>query len=235
MTRARFTEIIAVAALAASLAGLTACGSKTSKSAPAASASANQAASTSPSTTPTPSTSSSTSPSTTTIAALLASFGPGDVTVDHMPTADPLWVARVQTENQQHDSPYRATDPKLLNLMALVDEAAREKDTTALARLCTKNCDAHQQAALWAKPGVLDQLSSLIEHAPMGQGTLLPDFLLAKTDTSFGSADDTTYGKLVSTASPAAYFANGGIWTQFQFGTGGTDVAQQHWTGIDNQ
>jgi hypothetical protein len=242
MARVRFAEIVVGAALAASLA---ACGGSTSTptAAPAASTSTGQAALTSPTTTapPTTTTSDTTTPAaaassttpqgTKTVGALLAAFGPGDITVKHMPTADPSWLARVQTENQQYKVP-QATDPKVLNLMALVDEAAREKDTTALARLCTKDCDVKQQTTLWAKPGVLDQLSSLIEKAPMGEGTVLPDFLLFRMDDSFHGADDTAYGKLVGVASPAAFFAKGGIWTTFQNGTGGPDVMEQHWTGI---
>ena len=47
--------------------------------------------------------------------------------------------------------------------MALVDEAAREGDTTGLTRLCAMDCDPKVQAPLWQKPGTLAQLSSLIE------------------------------------------------------------------------
>lgn len=34
-----------------------------------------------------------------TIGSLLAGFPAGAITVDHMPTADPAWLARVQTES----------------------------------------------------------------------------------------------------------------------------------------
>lgn len=239
MARMRLAEIVVAAAV---VGGLAACGASASTPAatPAAGTSTGQAAPTSPTmTTPpatdatVPSAAASNAPSqgAETIGTLLAAFGPGDITVNHMPTADPSWLARVQTENQKYKVP-QATDPKVLNLMALVDEAAREKDTSSLALLCTKDCDAKQQTVLWAKPGVLDQLSSLIEKAPMGEGTVLPDFLLFRKDDAFHSADDTAYGKLVGVNSPAAFFADGGIWTAFQNGTGGPDVMVQHWTGI---
>ena len=237
MVRARIAEIVAVAALAGSLA---ACGSSTStgQTAPAP-APTSSAVTTPPATaaTPGPATSSATDPSrpasgAPTVGALLAAFGSGDITAKHMPTADPSWVARVQTENQRYKVP-QATDPKVINLMALVDEAAREKDTTALARLCSKDCDAKKQAALWAKPGALDLLSSLIEKAPMGEGTVLPDFLLFRNDDAFHNADDTAYGKLAGVDSPTAFFAKeGGLCTSFQNGTGGPGL-EQRWMGLE--
>lgn len=233
MVRVRIAEIAAVAALAGSLA---ACGSSTSagQAAPASSTATTTPAAAA---TPDPATSPSADPSepasgATTVGALLAAFGSGDITAKHMPTADPSWVARVQTENQQYKVP-QAHDPKVINLMALVDEAAREKDTTALARLCSKDCDAKKQAALWAKPGALDLLSSLIEKAPMGEGTVLPDFLLFQNDDAFHHADDTAYGKLVGVDSPTAFFTKeGGLWTSFQNGTGGAGL-EQRWMGLE--
>lgn len=232
MARVRIGEVVAVAAVAASLA---ACSSSTSKpSATAAPTATPPAAASSTTSDPTSvSTSSSNSSGGSTIASLLAGFGAGDITTTHMPTADSTWVARIQTENQKYKVP-EATDTKVLNLMALVDEAAREKDTTSLARLCSKDCDPKQQAVLWAKPGALDLLSSLIEKAPMGEGTVLPDFLLFRNDPSFHNADDTAYGKLYDVTSPTAFFAkDGGVWTSFQNGTGGTSV-EQRWMGLQN-
>lgn len=225
MARARFTYTVATTALAGSLA---ACGSTSTPkaAAPTSTSSSSAAQPSAPA-----ADSSSTTSGTGTIGALLAHFGTGDITVKHMPTADPAWVARVQTENQQYKVP-QATDHKVLNLMALVDEAAREKDTKSLARLCTRDCDAKQQAVLWAKPGNLEKLSSLIEKAPMGEGTVLPNFLIFNQDDAFHSADETAYGKLVGARSPKAFFAAGGIWTTFQNGTGGQGVMEQHWTGI---
>lgn len=230
MARTRMAGIVAVAALAWSLA---ACDSSTSTGQTTPTSAATTAPTTAAATgTTSPATASSTTASDAKVGALLAAFGPGDVTAKHMPTADPSWVARVQTENQQHKVP-QATDPKVLNLMALVDEAAREKDTTALARLCSQDCDAKQQAALWAKPGALDLLSSLIEKAPMGEGTVLPDFLLFKNDDAFHNADDTAFGKLYGVTSPTAFFAKeGGVWTSFQNGTGGPGL-EQHWMGLE--
>ncbi|ACU75128.1 hypothetical protein Caci_6274 [Catenulispora acidiphila DSM 44928] len=231
MARVRFVEIVAVTALVGGLAACSSSSTSTGKSATGAPSTSATGGAAAPSTTATATASSTASQGTATIAGLLAAFGTGDITVKHMPTADPAWVARVQTENQQQKVP-QATDPKVLNLMALVDEAAREKDTASLARLCTKDCDAKQQAAIWAKPGVLDQLTSLIEKAPMGEGTVLPDFVLFKPDTAFHTADETAYGKLVGATSPAGFFANGRIWTSFQNGTGGPGAMEQHWTGI---
>ena len=167
-----------------------------------------------------------------TIAAVLAAFGSGPITGQHMPKADATWLARVQqnkTPSLQHGD-----TTKILNLMALVDEAAREKDTTSLARLCGDVCDPKVQLPLWQKPGTLELLSTLIEQGPFNsQGAVLPDFMFSASDTSFSTAADTAFGKAVGVDSPAAYFkkypsANA---TAFQNGSGGLDL-QVEWTGL---
>lgn len=166
-----------------------------------------------------------------TIAAVLTAFGSaGPITTDHMPTADPAWLARVQTES----TPIPVSiDPKVRNLMALVDEAAREQDTTSLARLCGGDCDPAKQAALWAKPGVLHTLTQLIEQGPLGDATLLPAFASFADSTTFdgGGEPAIAFGKLVGADSPKAYFAAGGIATSFQNGSGGVGLKQE-WMGV---
>lgn len=67
----------------------------------------------------------------------------------------------------------------------------------------------------------------------MGEGTVLPDFLLFKNDGAFRTADDTAFGKLAGVNSPTAFFAKeGGIWTSFQNGTGGAGM-EQRWMGLE--
>lgn len=231
------TAATAAIALVAGLAGCSSDGSKAGLpvAQPTTTAAASTSApSTAPSTVSTP-TSASTASSANggqTIAAVLAAFGAGPITGRHMPTADAAWIARVQQNKTPALRDGDAT--KILNLMALVDEAAREKDTTSLARLCADVCDPKAQAPLWQKPGTLDLLSTLIEQGPFGgEGAVLPDFEFFPSNTSFGNAPDTVFGKVVGVDSPAAYFkkypaANA---TAFQNGSGGTNL-QVEWTGV---
>lgn len=167
-----------------------------------------------------------------TINAVLAGFSAGAITVDHMPTADPAWVARVQTEGSKEGGGDKVTDPKLLNLMALVDEAAREKSLTALKRLCSGDCLPEKQVALWQKPGALETLSTLIEKTHRTEGELLPGFVLVGGD-SFGDADSAADGKVLGASSPKDYVSvHGGLATSFASGTGGQNPAPEHWTGL---
>lgn len=216
----------AAIALAAGLAGCSSDGSKVGQ--PVA-----QPTTTSTASAGAPSTAPTTGPVSggQTIAAVLAAFGAGPITGEHMPTADAAWVARVQ----QNRTPALGGNPtKMLNLMALVDEAAREKDTSSLARLCADVCDPKAQAPLWQKPGTLELLSALIEQGPFGgQGAVLPDFELFASDTSFSNAPDAAFGKAMGVDSPAAYFkkypyANA---TAFQNGSGGPGL-QVEWAGL---
>jgi len=149
-----------------------------------------------------------------------------------MPTANPAWVARVQTESSEEASNGdKITDPKLRNLMALVDEAAREKDLKSLGRLCSNDCVRSQQFVLWQNPGALDVLSTLIEKAHRTEGELLPGFVLVGGN-SFTDADSAADGKLLGATSPQDYIHHLSGWaTSFQSGTGG-NLPPEHWTGL---
>ncbi|WP_370370790.1 hypothetical protein [Catenulispora sp. GP43] len=225
----------ATVALVAGLAGCSSSGSKAASQpgAPATTATSAQAANpTTTAATATGTTGATGSTDGQTIAAVLAAFGPGPITGAHQPTADAAWVARVQ--KNKTPAP-QASDPKMLNLMALVDEAAREKDTNSLDRLCSDVCDPKVQAPLWQKPGVLDGLTLLIEQGPLwGEGAALPDFLAAKSATSFTNAPDSAFGKAAGVDSPAAYFKKYPYWTAFQNGSGGANL-QVEWAGISAQ
>ncbi|MBS2534308.1 hypothetical protein KGQ20_16170 [Catenulispora sp. NF23] len=180
---------------------------------------------------PTSATTSATSGSPT-IGALLKAFSAGPITVKHMPTADPAWVARVQTEPADATGGAKVTDPKLLNLMALVDEAARESDTQALTRLCSDDCDAEQQLPMWQKPGALQTLSILIEKIHGTEGDLFPGFILVGGG-SFTGPGEVADGKALGASSPRDYVANhGGLATSFSSGTGGQNLPPEHWTGL---
>ena len=149
-----------------------------------------------------------------------------------MPTAYPAWVARVQTESSEDpNNGDKVTDPKLRNLMALVDEAAREKDLKSLTRLCSNDCVAGQQRALWQEPGALETLSTLIEKAHHTEGEVFPVFIL-NGENSFTDADSAADGKLLGATSPQDYIHHLSGWaTSFQSGTGG-NLPPEHWTGL---
>lgn len=247
MTRVRFIKIAAAAVLAG---GLTACSSTTSggasgQSADSSSPAGGAATSTTFGTsaagsvaTPTTSASAPSSANSTasaakppTIGAVLGKFSAGAITVNHMPTADPAWLARVQTEPSPEGMD-KVSDPKLLNLMALVDEAAREKDLNALKRLCSADCVTSQQMPLWLKPGALQTLSTLIEKTHNTEGMLFPGFILVGGD-SFQDPDSASDGRLLGASSPNDYVTHhGGLATSFESGTGGEDPPPQHWTGL---
>lgn len=234
MKRVRILEVITAALIAGSLAACSSAKSGTSATQGAA-AGATQVATSAPTATATATAPASTpsAPSTQTVGALLGKFSSGPITVDHMPTADPAWLARVQTEPSTPGGYPKVTDPKLLNLMALVDEAAREKDTQALTRLCSGDCDPAKQLPLWQKPGALDTLSILIEQTHRTEGDLFPGFILAGSGAAFTNADDTADGKALGATSARDYVANhGGLATSFSSGTGGADLPPEHWTGL---
>lgn len=234
MARVRLVGLAVAAVLAG---GMTACSSAassgtkvqaegaTSAAAPSTAASASGSPSD-------PSAPTSKNSPVATIGTVLDGFSAGAITVDHMPTADPAWLARVQTESSQAGGGDKVTDPKLLNLMALVDEAAREKNLTALKRLCSGDCVAGQQVTLWQKPGALETLSTLIEQAHKTEGELLPGFILVGGNT-FSDADSAADGKALGASSPKDYVAHhGGLATSFESGTGGQNLPPEHWTGL---
>lgn len=250
MTRARFLGVAAAAAL---IGGLTACSSGTTNgggfgqnlmgSTPAGGAAASSGSATgtsAASSAPGTVASSSAAPSaagspsspakSVTISAVLGKFSTGAITVNHMPSADPAWLARVQTEPSANDME-KITDHKLLNLMALVDEAAREKDLKSLKRLCS-GCDNAKQLTLWQKPGALETLSTLLEKTHYSEGDLFPGFVLVGGDT-FQDADSAADGKALGASSPNEYAAEHGGWaTAFEDGTGGENPPPQQWYGL---
>jgi hypothetical protein len=188
MARTRIVEIAAAAALAGSLA---ACSSTTSNA--AAPVSSTSSTSTAPSATETTSTASAsqtptaadfstsvaTSPTTSapvqtqTVAALLAKWGKtGRISTKNMPTADPGWTARVQHSAEAGTNPAIAAND--INLIALVDEAAREHDIASLVRLSNGAATSERLS----QPGLLDGLVNLLEKThPIGQnGYTYPGF-----------------------------------------------------------
>jgi hypothetical protein len=143
-----------------------------------------------------------------------------------MPTAPDDWLARLQGKV----TPSQFRDP-MRNLMALVDEAARENDTAALTRMCSDLCHADTQAAVWAEPGALETLSHVIEKAPAGEGGTLPDFTLTGTATSFTTPADKAFGQAYGYQSPADYFTKTPYWTAFMNGSGGVGLKVE-WQGV---
>lgn len=243
---ARVHSIGIAVAISVVTASLTACGSTTSggaagpsspggaattagsTSGPSTSGASTSAAATASTATSLPTSATSGS---STVGALLKAFSAGPITVKHMPTADPAWVARVQTE-PANDGGEKVTDPQLLNLMALVDEAAREKDTQALTRLCSNDCDVKQQLPMWQQPGALQTLSILIEKTHGTEGDLFPGFILVGGD-SFTGAGEIADGKALGASSPKDYVTNhGALATSFSSGTGGENLPPEHWTGL---
>ena len=107
----------------------------------------------------------------------------GHISAGNAPTAKPEWVARLKSTDIGGDQ----IDAKNLNLIALVDEAAREHDLTGLVRLSN---DQLTQAQL-SQPGVLDELVAVLEktHAAATDGYTYPGFKFAGADSATGAAD----------------------------------------------
>jgi hypothetical protein len=133
-----------------------------------------------------------------------------------MPTAKPEWIARVQ--------PVMAggvkIDAKSLNLIALVDEAAREHDLFGLVRLS----NGQMSEANLSQPGVLDNLITLLEktHPAPTDGLNYPGFTM---DGGAATPDNAADLKALGVASAAAYK---GVTTYFRSGMG----APTEWTGV---
>jgi hypothetical protein len=75
------------------------------------------------------------------VSALLADIA-GPVTTANMPKAQPEWIAAVQ-KNDDLGQPIDGEPAMSLNLVALVDEAAKTSDVDALQKLCNL-CDAQE-------------------------------------------------------------------------------------------
>jgi hypothetical protein len=120
-----------------------------------------------------------------------------------MPKADPSWTARIQPLAETGTNPRLSSDA--INLIALVDEAAREHDIPSLIRL--SNGDETAQAL--SQPGLLDGLVTLLEKThPIGQdGYTYPGFELSGgtgaggTDLAVEKADAVALG----VSSPVGY------------------------------
>ena len=131
--------------------------------------------------------------------------GGGRLSADNAPPAKPEWVARIQRTTAEGDP----IDPQKLNLIALVDEAAREHDLNGLVRLSNGEIT---QAQL-AQPKVLDELVALLEktHGAVTDGLTYPSFTLGGDATATSIADR----KALGVASAAGYK---GLFTVFEDG-----------------
>jgi hypothetical protein len=100
-----------------------------------------------------------------------------------MPKADPAWVARIQPTAEVGDNPQNHTNDTTinandLNLIALVDEAAREHDVASLIRLS----NGVQTTQTLNRPGALDALAAILEktHAAAQNGYTYPGFAMTQ-------------------------------------------------------
>lgn len=152
----------------------------------------------------------------------------------HMPTADPSWVTRI---NGTVDPPNVNIDdgvPGMRNLVALVDEAARERDSTSLLRLCfecqTDTTFKSQVAQRLGTSGGLAQLSFLLEstHAIAQDGLTYPSFSLTPDQPD---AIMTTDAGVLGATSMRAYLKTGMV-TLFPRYAGATVDQSAHWGGV---
>lgn len=136
------------------------------------------------------------------VAALLAKVA-APVTTNNMPKANTAWIAAVQ-KTMDDGTTIAKHGGVSVNLMALVDEAAKTSDLDALIKLCTSCADPAQKAALTQAMTQKDssgrtgfaQLSYLLEHTHPGQpytqssggefpGFVTPQHTLTSTDPNF--------------------------------------------------
>ena len=178
----------------------------------------------SPSTSPSAPTPSSPASTGTSVTSLLAKWGTGGtISTNAMPTADPAWVRRLQPGE---DNPYKdlTLDAQTLNLVALVDEAAREGDIHALVRLSNGSETAEQLS----RPGLLTGLTTLLEktHPASTDGFTYPGFTLT------GGPDSSKTAKEDAAAlglAPGAKYQ--GVTTYFRASTGPGSDGSVVWTG----
>lgn len=259
------SKIASGAAAAVAAMAIAGCSSTTSTAAQAAAPSATGAAATTdptaatasssvPPATTDPATSTPAAASSTTAAAsgkpvsvLLAHIA-APVTTATMPTANPAWVAAVQktmddgTAIDQH----RGVS---VNLMALVDEAAKTSDLDALIKLCNACKDPAQKAALTRAMTQTDgsgrtgfaQLSFLLEHTHPSQtmtlnsgggfpGFATPQHSLAASDSNYAALTDVDKAdmKALGVTSVAGYK---GLQVDFENLDDGPD-AYDGWVGL---
>lgn len=164
-----------------------------------------------------------TSPAKSSVSSLLASWGTsGKISTKAMPTADPAWIARLQPgEDNSHVD--IVIDPGTLNLVALVDEAAREGDVSALVRLSNES----ESATDFSRPGLLAGLVTLLEktHPAATDGITYPGFTMTggpsgKTETEDAAA--------LGLGAGAKYT---GVTTYFRSATGPGSDGSTEWTG----
>lgn len=112
----------------------------------------------------------------------------GHSTAATVPTAKPEWVARLQ----QTDAAGNQIDAKNLNLIALVDEAAREHDLNGLVRLSNGQVTRDQLS----QPKVLSGLVAVLEktHGAATDGLTFPGFALGGDGMPTSIADRKALG-----------------------------------------
>lgn len=112
----------------------------------------------------------------------------GHSTAATVPTAKPEWVARLQ----QTDAAGNQIDAKNLNLIALVDEAAREHDLNGLVRLSNGRVTRDQLS----QPKVLSGLVAVLEktHGAATDGLTFPGFALGGDGMPTSIADRKALG-----------------------------------------
>jgi len=168
-----------------------------------------------------------------TIASLLAAFGSGQITTKHMPTAGASWVARI---DPSADGVANIDDavPGMRNLVALVDEAAREGDSTSLLRLCfecqTNATFGSQVTQSLGTSGALAKLSFLLEstHAISQDGLTYPSFSLTPGQPD---ATMTADAKALGATSMSVYLKTGMV-TVFPRPAGANVDQSALWGGV---
>lgn len=140
----------------------------------------------------------------------------GEISTATMPTAKPEWIARVQSQMAGGAK----IDAKSLNLIALVDEAAREHDLSGLVRLSSGQMSQDKLS----QPGVLGNLATLLEktHPAATDGLTYPGFSM---DGGAATADNAADLKALGVKSAAAYK---GVTTYLRSSMG----APMEWTGV---
>jgi hypothetical protein len=168
-----------------------------------------------------------------TVRSLLAAFGRGLITTGHMPAADPSWVARI-SPTADGDVDIDRDIPGMRNLVALVDEAAREQDAPSLLTLCF---ECRTDAALETRvsqtlgtSGALARLSLLLEstHALTQDGLTYPSFSLTPDQPD---ATMTADAKVLGVISMSAYVKTGMVTTFPRYAGANVDQTA-HWAGV---
>lgn len=114
------------------------------------------------------------------------------ITSANAPVADPAALARVT--HQGYGSFAVSWSNSQLNLIALVDQAARADDIPRLEALggCAQNtARGQQQLVQWRQPGVLAGLAKVLEqtHGAAADGIVFPGFRLAGWNEEYAATD----------------------------------------------